>query len=267
MSKKSIKKDFGRGREVPNSPSIADTIDYAKKIHNDMKDKNGDYLYRHLIRVATNLRKIYPDAPDDVVVAALLHDSIEDSLVTKEELREMGFSNRTVDLVIAVARPREDKGSYIEYIQGIIDQGDRDALMLKIADNMDNMDPQRIAAVRDSDPSTADRLLRKYTKSLNLLNQKVYLDKSSHDIMVRRQNTRDDDLNGIKYYLLDGRPLKAVREEGLLVKVYSVDKKTGELVEDNLLGEYFEKDGPQQEITAQQFEGMRKVYSEDLRPE
>jgi len=67
----------------------------------------------------------------EVLDAALLHDTIEDTDTTASELRHVGFSKRTVDIVEAVTR-REGE-DYEDFIERVANSG-RDAVLVKLAD-------------------------------------------------------------------------------------------------------------------------------------
>src|SRR6185437_8145838 len=78
--------------------------------------------------------------------AALLHGSVEEKKTTLEALREAGYSPEIVEMVEWNTRPRgEGAPPYLDWIRHLADGAPRGAIMIKIADNEDNNDPQRIA--------------------------------------------------------------------------------------------------------------------------
>lgn len=70
----------------------------------------------------------------DAILAAYLHDSIEDGYVTEGELRGEGVSEKTIRLVKILTHGSE---SYEDYIKKV--KQDKTALLIKIADILDNL--------------------------------------------------------------------------------------------------------------------------------
>jgi len=84
----------------------------------------------HTMEVALQVVRLGCMEPE-VLDAALLHDTIEDTDTTASELRHVGFSKRTVDIVEAVTR-REGE-DYEDFIERVANSG-RDAVLVKLAD-------------------------------------------------------------------------------------------------------------------------------------
>lgn len=72
----------------------------------------------------------------DAILAAYMHGVIEDTPITPLKLLELGYSKRTVNLVIALSRGQDV--SYDTYIANIIDSGDVELMTIKLADVNDN---------------------------------------------------------------------------------------------------------------------------------
>ena len=109
-----------------------------------------DPYINHPLRVAHNAAQA--DLGEDAVVAALLHDVVEDTTLTWDDLRLAGFSERAITLARLLTKWWEagdddndrDKATYYARILG-----DRDATLLKLLDRTDNMqDLVRIASAR-----------------------------------------------------------------------------------------------------------------------
>ncbi len=66
----------------------SDTIDLATRIHADLPDKAGKPYIEHLSRVAEAV--LAADGSEAQVVAAYLHDAIEDTPETAQSLRASG---------------------------------------------------------------------------------------------------------------------------------------------------------------------------------
>ena len=122
----------------------------ARDAHRDQVDKAGRAYVDHPARVAARVA-------DDPVAAAVawLHDTVEDTGTTLEELRRRGFPAVVRDAVDAMTRrDDEDPDAYYERVAG-----DRTALRVKRADIADNSDPARLARL---DAPVRERLEAKY---------------------------------------------------------------------------------------------------------
>jgi len=94
----------------------------------------------HSFRVRDALKR-YGYA-EDVILAGLLHDTIEDSEVTEAELRELGFSDRTRELVLLCThdeRIEDGDKRWIVMMANLIKAGDKEAWAIKTADITDNL--------------------------------------------------------------------------------------------------------------------------------
>ncbi|GAA2413681.1 HD domain-containing protein [Streptomyces glaucosporus] len=126
--------------------------------HAGQYDKIGVPYVEHVRAVAAGL------APfgDDLYMAGLLHDVIEDTHWTGGRLREAGVPDRVVDIVETVTnRPGIP---YEEKIRRIA--GDREATLVKIADNAHNSRPDRSARLPGD---RRERLAAKYRAARDVL--------------------------------------------------------------------------------------------------
>ena len=127
----------------------------AYRAHHGQTDKSGvPYIY-HPIHLAEQMN-------DEVTVtAALLHDVLEDSPMTAEELRAAGISQQAVDAVVLLTRPAEIP--YLDYVERI--RSNPIARAVKCADLRHNCDPSRLP-----DPPDGWREKRElYQKALEIL--------------------------------------------------------------------------------------------------
>lgn len=113
----------------------------AATAHTGQVDKIGVPYIEHVRAVAAGL------APfgDELVMAGLLHDIIEDTDWTADRLLEEGIPPRVVSAVEAVTNQRGMP--YEEKIRRIV--RDSDATLVKIADNAHNSRPDRAAQLPD----------------------------------------------------------------------------------------------------------------------
>jgi hypothetical protein len=123
-----------------------------------MTDKAGRPYIEHPIRVMDAM------GTDVERIIAVLHDVLEDTPVTVDELHTRGCPPQVVEAVeILTKRLGED---YDAFIQRIRDSRNELALRVKISDIADNTDEKRLALL---DPAEAQRLRSKYSDTRPLL--------------------------------------------------------------------------------------------------
>jgi len=144
-------------------PTIEETIAFIEKAHAGQTDRAGEAYYLHPIAV---MRRLPAEVDDEVRLAALLHDVIEDTPYRRQQLAALGYSERTLDAVDWVTQKPDDTRPYAEKIAALIAGGNHDALQVKLADMSENTDPGRLARL---DPQSRAHFLRKYTEPLEAL--------------------------------------------------------------------------------------------------
>lgn len=132
--------------------TYAQALDIAETAHAGQVDKAGQAYIGHIHRVIGHL----PDnATDEHRIVAALHDVVEDTDVTLEDLASEGLSRRLVGSVDAMTRREgEESATYYQRVKA-----DPVARVVKDADLDDNADPARLARLS---PETRARLERKY---------------------------------------------------------------------------------------------------------
>lgn len=148
-------------------PSVLDTMDekmkldfekaekLAREAHQGQKDKSGADYIGHPLRVSARCKN--PKAK----IVGLLHDTIEDTCVTPQLLKEMGFDNEILEAVLAMSHHADE--TYAEFI--VRASQNEIAKEVKIADLEDNMDVRRLHDITDTDVIR----LRKYLHSWRYL--------------------------------------------------------------------------------------------------
>jgi len=132
-------------------------LSFAIEMHGKQKDKIGQPYVFHLVRVASQFED------PKLQAIALLHDIIEDTLVTDGWLRDMGIADEIVDVVNTLTK--NPKEIYRDYILRL--RKNDSARRVKIADINDNADAHRLHQVSlRVNQETADRLLNKYANAL-----------------------------------------------------------------------------------------------------
>jgi (p)ppGpp synthase/HD superfamily hydrolase len=141
-------------------PTVEDTIRFIRDAHAGQVDKGGVEYWQHPVSV---MNRLGPDASTECRLVALLHDVIEDTAYTAEDLLRMGYPQ---DVVAAVQRLSKPRGlPYLDCIRAIVASGDRMAMAVKRADNQDNLDPARLAKL-PPDKQGGDE---KYRRSIEIL--------------------------------------------------------------------------------------------------
>lgn len=162
-----MQNDFGKA--APGKVSVESARALATRLHQGQTDHSGYPYILHPGRVVGNLLRIAPDADADTVMAAWLHDTIEDCGITFAALTGWGYSERCARMVERLSKPQDDERPYAQVIDDLIATGDRGAILIKIADNMDNLHPQRTAELRAAQPEKAARLAARYEDSVRRL--------------------------------------------------------------------------------------------------
>lgn len=141
--------------------NIAEAYELARDLHEGQVDKAGQPYFEHVYRVAERVRQL-PDVSDNAVIAAVLHDVVEDSRASFAYLLAQGVPPGAVRLVDVLSRPRPMP--YLEYLDRIY--RDPQAWQIKLADIGDNADPLRLAELPRS---VRLQLQHKYREALDIL--------------------------------------------------------------------------------------------------
>lgn len=129
----------------------------AYEVHRDQKDKNGLPYIFHPFHLAEQM----DDEASTCV--ALLHDVVEDSDTTIDDLRKAGFPE---DILTGVAlMTHEDAVPYLDYVRAI--KKNPLAVKVKLADLAHNSDTTRLDVVDDA----ALLRLEKYRRALQVLQE------------------------------------------------------------------------------------------------
>ena len=131
--------------------SIEKALQIAARAHEGQKDKDGQPYILHPLRVMNAVE----DVPAKIV--AVLHDVIEDTSVTAEELRREGFDEAVLAAVECLTHRKGEP--YADYV--IRCKSNLTARRVKLADLEDNARPSRALLRPDRiEPDMAR--LRKY---------------------------------------------------------------------------------------------------------
>jgi (p)ppGpp synthase/HD superfamily hydrolase len=130
-------------------------IEIALRAHAGQKGKDGSPYILHPLRVMTRV------GTDEERIAAVLHDVVEDSDVTLDDLRQAGFSGKVLTTVKLLTH--EEGVSYEDYVNRL--KSDPMARRIKLADLEDNSDIRRLSGIEEKDLER----LRKYHRAWQIL--------------------------------------------------------------------------------------------------
>ena len=109
---------------MKNIPSLAHTMEFAEECHRGHVDKSGVMYTLHPLRV---MRQMDTDTEK---IVGVLHDVVEDSPITLQDLRQKGYSQEIVDALDCLTKREEE--SYEDFIERC--KQNPIALKVKIAD-------------------------------------------------------------------------------------------------------------------------------------
>ena len=135
--------------------SLERAIVFATEAHAGQIDKCGEPYILHPIRVMLSMSSLKER------IVAILHDVLEDTDVTEDELKE----DFTLDVVAAVvAISKNDNENYLEFIARCCKN--KIAINVKRADISDNASPIRLYKL---DLEKRKILRQKYTRAINYI--------------------------------------------------------------------------------------------------
>ena len=114
--------------------TIEDAITIAAQAHKGQKDKAGSPYLLHPLRMMLRMNS------EATMMAAVLHDVVEDTDWTLARLREEGFPDEVLEAVDCLTH--RDGESYQEFVERV--RTNRIARQVKVADLEDNMNIMRI---------------------------------------------------------------------------------------------------------------------------
>lgn len=128
----------------------------AKKVHLGQIDKAGEDYIKHPEKVASFVNS------DEEKVVAYLHDVIEDTELTLEDLREYGFSEEVLKAGDVITKKKgQDYQTYLNSVKE-----NKLARVVKLADLRHNSDLTRLMNITEKDIERKE----KYQKAIDFLN-------------------------------------------------------------------------------------------------
>jgi guanosine-3',5'-bis(diphosphate) 3'-pyrophosphohydrolase len=130
--------------------TLEDAIILAADRHRGQRDKGDEPYILHPLRVALRLRT------DHERLAAVLHDVVEDTGVTADDLRERGLDEAVVAAIEALTK--RDGENYATFIERVA--ANPIARTVKLADRLAQLPPEEQQRLRDKYEPARERLSR-----------------------------------------------------------------------------------------------------------
>lgn len=122
---------------------LSKAIHIATNGHHGQFDKGGNPYILHPFAVMSLLNT----DDEELQCVALMHDVIEDTKTTFQDLRDAGFSDRVIAAVRLVTKMPGQ--TYNEYKDGVF--SNKDAMRVKMADLTHNSDIRRLKGISEKD--------------------------------------------------------------------------------------------------------------------
>ena len=97
---------------------------------------------------------------------ALMHDVLEDTNVTKEDLMLLGYDK---DFIHVLELLTNTFHTYEEYIENLINSNNKDAFEIKMKDLLHNMDLTRVKKITQKDLKRTEKYIKAYLRIIEKL--------------------------------------------------------------------------------------------------
>jgi (p)ppGpp synthase/HD superfamily hydrolase len=141
---------------LPHGYLVAFSRGLASAAHRGQTDKSGSPYILHVADVAR--RAVERGAPDEQVAAAWLHDVVEDTPITLEDLRNLGIPATVLRIVGHLTKIRGE--TYDQFIERVAEHPE--AILVKLDDIASNTSPERTLLLSSN---THARLAAKYQRA------------------------------------------------------------------------------------------------------
>ncbi len=150
-------------KRINDKKLIDISLDIAREAHRGQVDKAGQPYINHPCRVSLSR---WCEGLEERVVA-LLHDVLEDSEITAEELIDNGIPERLVESVQCLTRQPNER--YADFIERCC--SDPIAARVKLADLEDNLDITRFEEISENDIFRLNKYLRARKRIIAFLSE------------------------------------------------------------------------------------------------
>ena len=137
------------------TPLTKKAMKFAYQAHQGQTDKSGlPYIY-HPMHIAEQMED------ESTTVCALLHDVVEDTHYTLEDLIKQGYPSEIIEALSLLTHNKDI--SYMDYVRKI--NSNKIASTVKLADLQHNSDLSRLEVIDDD----ALKRIEKYRKAMQIL--------------------------------------------------------------------------------------------------
>ena len=176
-------------------------IEIAHKAHAGQVDKAGQPYIEHPLRVMNM------GTTDNEKIVGVLHDVVEDSDWTFEQLQCEGFSSEIIEALRSITKQSKDE-PYDKFIQRI--KKNPLAVKVKLNDLTDNMDIRRLAYISDKDVKRLKKYLKAYKQLSNLPAYSIDACRVEHPNAYNPWLQADDDR--LKQLLSEAKTIKELAD-------------------------------------------------------
>lgn len=143
--------------------NLEKAIVIAKEAHDGQMREGFDEPYvNHPLRVMEAVREY----GENCMIVAVLHDTIEDTWVTEDYLRDQGLSEELIEGVISLTKFDDSEETYEDRVRRAM--SNKYGRVVKPADVADNSDETRFVLMP---AKRADELRKKYKKAKLLISE------------------------------------------------------------------------------------------------
>ena len=135
---------------------LNEMIVLAANRHAGQFDKGGSTYILHTLAVMY----LVDSDDDEIKQIAVGHDLFEDTDTTARELKELGFSDRVINGIMALTKQNGE--TYEEYKAKVL--ANKDAIKVKIADLKHNTDIKRLKGVTPKDIARMEKYFKFYVE-------------------------------------------------------------------------------------------------------
>ena len=131
-------------------PSLEEAIILAANAHRGQKDKAGAPYILHPLRLMMQMKS------ETERIVTVLHDLIEDTACSLEELSKAGYSQEILDALDCLTRRHDE--TYSAFIERV--KENPLAVKVKLADMEDNLNIKRLKSIAEKDLLRLNRCLK-----------------------------------------------------------------------------------------------------------
>jgi (p)ppGpp synthase/HD superfamily hydrolase len=128
---------------------LREALKIMNEAHEGQTRWDGSPYKYHPLQVAWNVRAMIPSVNLSAIVAALLHDVVEDSDFTFDDLRDRGVDEMSVIALYHVTKIEEPKEEYADFIVRTVDSGNLISHLVKLGDLYHNVSDLKRGSMRD----------------------------------------------------------------------------------------------------------------------